>query len=163
MNNKNKRSGFFSRITRLLLPIEQAQRVRDEQRRIRQDISRAAKMLDEKPGRLKEGDDLERMMLVWRISPDKVPLVIRDRRRHAIVFLVAGMFFFLAVPILTSGASRAIAMAAMIQTFLIGGLMLFSAGQSWWRAACLHTGNYQPFLKFWFGDFARLGKGDRRG
>lgn len=148
---------------RLVLPIEQVQRVRAEQRRIRQDLGQAAKMLDEKPGKLQKGDDLEKMMLVWRISPDNVPLVIRDRRRHAAVFFAAGLFFFIAIPIFTSGASRFIAIAAMIQTFLIGGLMLFAAGQSWWRAACLQEGVYHSFIDFWFGDFVRLGKGGRRG
>lgn len=148
-----KKAGLFSRITRSLVPFETFRRFMGEQRRIHRQIEDASSVLDIKPKRLKAGEGLDRMLAVWRILPEDVILVIRARRRNAILFFVAGILAILVIPSFTSGGFSVAQTIATVQMAIIGTLMLYIAGVSWWRAECLRRQRYQTFLDFWFGDF----------
>lgn len=154
-----KKTGILARITRALVPIGVFQRFLKDQRRIRRQIDEASSVLDITPQRLKRGDGLDRMMSVWRILPENVILVIRARRRNAAMFFVAGILAVLAIPTFTRGDFSLSRTIASVQMAIIGLLLLYIAGVSWWRAECLRRQRYQTFLDFWFGDFFFWKKG----
>ena len=154
-----KKTGILARITRGLIPIGIFQRFLNDQRRIRRQIDEASSVLDITPHRLKRGDGLDRMMTVWRIRPENVILVIRARRRNAAMFFVAGILAVLAIPTFTRGDFSLSRTIASVQMAIIGLLLLYIAGVSWWRAECLRRQRYQTFLDFWFGDFFFWKKG----